>query len=80
MIDNQWPSPYTNYKIYNYSLSESKNYDYFREIETFFEDKFNCDAILTPSGRTAIAMVIRFKQINRSHFAHIHTNWVIGAP
>ena len=74
MIDNQWPSPYTNYKIYNYSLSESKNYDYFREIETFFEDKFNCDAILTPSGRTAIAMVIRFKQINRSHSVYI-TKW-----
>jgi putative PLP-dependent aminotransferase (TIGR04422 family) len=67
MTDNQWPSPYTNFKRYDSSLSETNNVGLTRSIESFFEDKFNVDAVLTPSARAAIALIVRYKGINRSH-------------
>ena len=67
MTDNQWPSPYTNFQGYDSTLSEDNNDTLTRRIESFFEDKFNVDAILTPSARAAIAILIRYKGINRSH-------------
>jgi putative PLP-dependent aminotransferase (TIGR04422 family) len=67
MIDNQWPSPYTNFQGYDSTLPENKNDALTRKIESFFEDKFNVNAILTPSARAAIGLIIRYKGINRSH-------------
>ena len=67
MIDIQWPSSYTNFQGYDSTISENYNDTLTRKIESFFEDKFNVDAILAPSVRAAIAILIRYKGINRSH-------------
>ena len=71
MIDNQWPSPYLIPHKYKNNINEKLNRQKINYIEKFFIDKFGYDAILLPSGRAAIGLIIRFEEINRSQKVYI---------
>lgn len=67
----QWPNPFDYQpKYYNNIKGESEK-DLYSEIENYFINQFNIDAILVPSGRAGIAMLLRYFQIDRSKIAFV---------
>jgi len=65
--DYQWPSAFG--KRYNFinKISAYNNKKSLKRIENFFKNKFGYDVRVFPSGRAAIATILRFLKINRSN-------------
>jgi putative PLP-dependent aminotransferase (TIGR04422 family) len=68
--DYQWPVAVVpsddTYRTESVQLASPDDY---RSIEQFFEYRFNVPAILMPSGRSALASILDYLHINRSHLA-----------
>ena len=65
--DYQWPSAFG--KRYNFvnKISAYNNKKNLKRIENFFKNKFGYNVKVFPSGRAAIATILRFLKINRSN-------------
>ncbi|MFA6238838.1 MAG: hypothetical protein WC635_15990 [Bacteriovorax sp.] len=64
-IDYQWPY-LQNYSIKNSSSSLIFRRDILEQIESFFEKKYNCHALLFPSGRAGLSAIMLYQKTNRS--------------
>lgn len=63
--DYQWPY-LQNYSVKYNSTSLKFRSDLLDQIETFFSKKYNTQALLFPSGRSALTAIMHFQKINRS--------------
>lgn len=67
VADYQWPSALGKKYNFNHKISLKDNKKKLIKIENFFKKKFGYNVKLFPSGRAAIATIIRFLKINRSN-------------
>ena len=67
VVDYQWPSALGKKYNFNDKISLKDNKKKLIKIENFFKKKFGYNVKLFPSGRAAIATIIRFLKINRSN-------------
>ncbi len=68
MDDYQWPQPiFTDNEQYVEDKSSQERAKFVGQIEAFFKDIFGAEVILVPSGRSAVAILLRYLGINRSH-------------
>ena len=67
MFDYQWPSAYTIKPDFVRSKINHNSFKYLKEIEHFFSKKFQYEVKLFPSARAAIAVILRYLQIDRSN-------------
>lgn len=65
--DYQWPRPVLTSKDRYFSNRPTERVKLIDDIEMFFRKLFDVEVILVPSGRAAIAIVLKFLGINRSH-------------
>ena len=64
VVDYQWPSALGKKYNFNDKISLKDNKKKLIKIENFFKKKFGYNVKLFPSGRAAIATIIRFLKIN----------------
>ncbi len=64
--DYQWPSNFRSSTRFIEKVSNKNNRKKIKKIENFFTNKLGHQAKLFPSGRAAIATILRFLKINRS--------------
>ena len=67
VTDYQWPSAFGQNCNFNDKISFNDNKKKLIKIENFFEKKLGYNVKLFPSGRAAIAIILRFLKINRSN-------------
>ena len=70
IIDYQWPSP-DPAKLDKGTGSHNDRKRLIDEIELFFSSKYNCNAILMPSGRSSISHILRYLSVDRSNTTYI---------
>ena len=67
LFDYQWPSAFTQKNIFDLKKKKNDNKKYIIKIENFFYKRFGYQTKLFPSGRAAIAVILRYLKINRSN-------------
>ncbi len=69
MTDYQWPSNHCLPSSFKSAMTTSlrKQDLTTKKIESFFEDEFNVNVVLVPSGRAAISLLLKHHKIGRSH-------------
>lgn len=69
--DYQWPSGFILPENYYAASDENLRCRLINVIESFFKKKYEEHVALVPSGRSAIALLLKYKMLNRAHTVFI---------
>jgi putative PLP-dependent aminotransferase (TIGR04422 family) len=69
--DYQWPSSFIYPKKYEESFANKPTEALIEKIENYFRKYYYNKVLLMPSGRAAIALLIKYKKLNRAHTVYV---------
>ena len=72
--DYQWPNQCLSYPEYINSFKLKSRENIIKKIEEYFEKLFNVNAVLMPSGRSALTQILNYHKIDRSNLVFT-TRW-----